>query len=534
MLHGLNCTERQYCRDMPHITGVAGAQYLPTDSGYTTYQGQYASSSYEKERDLAPGLIVLASDSKDIAITVQYAKANHQAVAIRTGGHQYSGASSTGPQNIQLDLSNTFKGSDDLKVIPAGDKTFVRTSVSWSLGDFIDFLSKNQLFVPTGQCTDVHLGGHAQTGGYGQLIRSFGLLGDHIMSLEIVCSDGSVEEVTKESRPDMFYALLGGSPGNLGVLTHFTLEVHRDSDYDGSLGLLAFHFYTREKLNHLLDILVAMCDDENFPRNYDLCITVQSQSWKFDHYDRDLHKELREARPDLFDKVTGHTLFPGIAVYAQWVKLSPNDKPNMDWFNQLNHGAIPIVSKGVQKLPMSQMVKLWLFTSKREFNHPYVKRTLTTNSPSLGPDGWASWISKHIDEICAQENGLFVSAQFQCAGGKFSKFRTNAGNGTSYSWRDSRLGCTVDCFHDDDQKQAAEDWEKGTDTMVGPSGVFAKQERRLLWGSYGDWNMENVWPYYYESPEMYKRLQGIRDKADPCGTFTPNPFCVSRSTSASR
>jgi FAD/FMN-containing dehydrogenase len=193
MLHGLNCTERQYYRDMPHITGVVGAQYLPTDIGYTTYQEQYASSSYQKERDLDPGLIVLADDLQDIVRTVQYATANKQAVAIRTGGHQYSGASSTGPQNIQLDLSNTFKSPDDLKVIPAGDKTFVRTSVSWSLGDFIDFLSKNQLFVPTGQCTDVHLGGHAQTGGYGQLARSFGLLADHIISLELVCCDGSVK-----------------------------------------------------------------------------------------------------------------------------------------------------------------------------------------------------------------------------------------------------------------------------------------------------------------------------------------------------
>jgi len=513
---------------MPHISGVVGAQYLPTDSGYTTYQEQYASSSYQKERDLDPGLIVLAKDLQDIVRTVQYATANNQAVAIRTGGHQYSGASSTDSQNIQLDLRNTFKGPDDLNVIPAGDQTFVRTSVSWSLGEFIDFLSKNQLFVPTGQCTDVHLGGHAQSGGYGQLIRSFGLLGDHIISLELVCYDGSVKEVTKMTQPDMFYALLGGSPGNWGVLTHFTFEAHRDSDYDGSLGLLAFHLYSRTKLNHLLDILVAMSDDENFPRNYDLCISVQSQSWKLDGFNQDLHKELREARPDLFDKVTGNTLFAGIAVYAQWVKLSPNDKPNMDWFDKLNHGSIPFVSKGVQQLPMSQIVKLWLFTAKREFDHPYVKRTLMTNSSSLGSDGWASWISKHIDEICTPENGLFVSAQLQCAGGKFSKYTTNAGNGTSYSWRDSRLGCTIDCFHDDDQKQAAEDWEKVTDMMVGPYGVFAKQERRLLWGSYGDWDMKNVWQYYYESQEMYQRLQKIRKEADPNGTFTPNPFCVPR------
>lgn len=52
----------------------------------------------------------------------------------------------------------------------------------------------------------VHLGGHVQTGGYGQLGRSFGLLGDHVLSLEIIDHEGQEREITRAGDPEMFYA----------------------------------------------------------------------------------------------------------------------------------------------------------------------------------------------------------------------------------------------------------------------------------------------------------------------------------------
>jgi len=54
---------------------------------------------------------------------------------------------------------------------------------------------------------------------------------------------------------------------------------------------------------------------------------------------------------------------------------------------------------------------------------------------------------------------------------------------------------------------------------------FCDVDRRVLWGSYGDWNMKNVWKNYYDE-QTYKKLQQIRKAADPQGIFTPNPFCV--------
>jgi hypothetical protein len=106
---------------------------------------------------------------------------------------------------------------------------------------------------------------------------------------------------------------------------------------------------------------------------------------------------------------------------------------------------------------------------------------------------------------------------------------TNANNGTAYSWRDTTICATLDCFHTPESKGRAEEWEKvNNQEGIGSKGVFSKQDRRWLWGSYGNYDLNAVWNCYYEDRAKYERLQKARRAADPDGTFTPNPFCVKR------
>jgi FAD binding domain len=486
---------------MATISGITGTQYPKGTDEYEKRKYQYATSSYETERGMEPALIIYPTNKNDIALALRYAKSQKIAVAIRTGGHQYSGASSTKAPNIQLDLKKTFRNEDDRRFYETADgKAFVRTSVSWSLGAFNEYLKKNAVFVPHGQCINVHLGGHVQTGGYGQLGRSFGLFGDHVISLEVVDHEGTFKEVTRKSDPELFHAILGGSPGNLCVITHFTLSVHRDKDYKGSRGVKSIYWYKRQTLENLLDILVEMSDNENFPGNYDYCVSVLSSSW-----------------PRM------------IVVYAQWVPLAKTDVCDISWFDRIRHDSLfHLPSK---EKPMSDLTSDWIFRNVREFDHPYIKRTHLTNSRTLRADGWSKWITNRIDAIVRPDhNHCWISAQLQSFGGKQSKFFTNRDNGTAFSWRDSTVACTLDCFYEGaEAKKTAEEWHRVNDEEgIGPHGKFSKQDRRVLWGSYGSLDLDQSWSYYYEDRVKYDRLRKVRAEADPDGVFTPNAFAVAR------
>ena len=516
-----------------YIEGVRGVQIAQGDGGYKNAKDQYATPSYADENRMSPALIVQAASKEDIAFTLKYAKAKKIAVAVRTGGHQYCGASSTLTPNIQLDLKLSFKGVDDLRLIKSPDnkKTFVYTSVSWSLGELNAWMGRNHVFVPHGQCTDVHLGGHVQTGGFGQLGRSFGLLGDHVVTIEYVDHNGDFKEIARASDLEMFYAFLGGSPGNFGVITHFTIEVYRDEDYVGSCGLRTFYWYDTKKLQRLLTLLATMSDNPEFPRNYDFCVSVLSSNFLLSSIIPEIDNFEKAEYPDLFDE-DGNNLRPRvIVVFAQWVPFSPTDRPDDKWFKDIADGAVGFPPPQVQTKSMSQLTSEWIFTGTREFDLPYLKSTYLTNSTTLVKDKWPEWVTGRIDKLVAPLfNECYISAQIQSFGGKFSKFTTNADNGTAYSWRkDSTMCCTLDAFYNGQEAlKTATEWHNTNEEEGIGQGIFCKQDRRVLWGSFGEFDLDLVWDKYFETREKYERLSATRRKADPDAVFTPNSFSVKR------
>ena len=353
-------------------------------------------------------------------------------------------------------------------------------------------------------------------------------MGDHVLSLEIVDHAGNFKEVTRESDSELFHAILGGSPGNLAVITHFTIKVYRDQDYPGSRGLKALYWYSPETLTRLLGILAEMADNDEFPRNYDYCVSVLSESFPvLDLFHEDLDEKMKEEYPEIYGD-NGLPFWPRtIVVYAQWVPFSKVDVPDLAWFDRIEKGSI---FSPIKIEPMSELAKGWIFRNVREFEHPYVKSTHMTSSKSLVADGWAEWMAGRIDAIVGpEENKCFLSAQLQNFGGKYSKFVTNADNGTAYSWRDSTICATLDCFYEEGYKETAETWHNVNEEQgICPNRVFSKTDRRVLWGSFGEYDINKVWSYYYDSREKYDRLIKARSKADPDGVLTANPFSVPR------
>jgi hypothetical protein len=524
------------------ISKIVGKKFHPSASIPAVWKNMMLiRNSYDRT---LPALIVKPKNREDIAATLEYAKTNGIGVAIRTGGHQYSGASSSTAPNIQLDLSKTFQGPDDRILLRK--RGLLRTSVSWSLKEFSAYLRKNKIFVPHGQCIAVHLGGHVQTGGYGQLGRSFGLFGDHVTEIEIVDHEGTPRTISKNNDPDLFFCILGGSPGNFGVVTHFTINVYRDEDYAGSTGMKCVYHYSPKKLEEILDIVVKMSDDADadgkpaeLPANYDVCVSVMSSGNSFPALFPGKGKALR----DVFNKDKNlPNIDPNlpkypriIIVYAQWAKLKPTDIFDRTWFDKLSPDCIAddVSMNYVDFEPKEiswMMSEWWVMDSVREYPWPYVKSTRMSDKNSLRNSGWSKWITGRIDEIVApKNNGLFICAQIQPFGGAQSTTRLNAKNGTAYSWRDSTICCTLDCFYKPGSEEKAREWfEKNEEEAIGEKGFFSTKDMRPLWGSFGEYDFSKVWKAYHENDAKYNRLREQRKKHDPNGVFTANTFCVPR------
>ncbi|KAJ9614036.1 hypothetical protein H2200_002172 [Cladophialophora chaetospira] len=547
---------------MERIQDFAGLQFPFTidpigRKAYDANNVEYATSTHQIDHDMFPGLIAFPRNDGDIQQAVKYAKQNGFPVSVMSGGHQYSGACSTHGKGIQLNLKMTYKSPQDLVVLPAlpapdDKRPLVYASVSQSLGEFNAFLKSHQLFVPHGQCTDVRLGGHAQTGGYGQLGRSFGLFGDHIWAIRLINHDGEIQEVTKANNPELFFAITGGSPGNFGVITHYTIEVHRDVDHDfpktgvRPRGYKAIWLYNEKVLKLLLSEIAAMADDSEVARNFDLCVSVLSSSFPMFKLMPELKDNLDEILKNIADAlgVNGDTKWPAsVVLYAQWVPMNAEDKfsDKVDaWFQRFRdlNKFLPYWCIHAAELeePMSEMTGEWLFARPREFDHPYDKRTYLTNSTTLAQDKWVDKVADQINQVLFPSithfdlwENCYLSVQIQCYGGKYSQYYANRNNGTAYSWRDSTVVQILDCFYKEGVKgkALAGKWQAANDKlMVGENSSYSKQDRRVLWASYGDWDMDNTWPFYFESRDKYERIGRQRGLADPNGTFTPNPFCV--------
>ncbi|CAG8668777.1 17641_t:CDS:2, partial [Racocetra fulgida] len=482
------------------------------DADYEAQSYQYASSSYLDEGIIQPAVIIKAADDSDVIKAIRYARDKKIAVAVRTGGHQFSGASSTNGKNIQLDLSQTYK---DFKCDNENCTTFNSK------------LREKNRFVPHGQCQYVNMGGHIQTGGYGQLTRSFGLLSDHVIKFRLITANGQVQWVRRnfDQDQDLFFAVLGGSPGNFGVLTHVTLDVFRDEDYPNSRGLRAEYPYSRQRLKALLDIMVEMVEDENFPADYDYCITVSSEP-KFDTMEL------------TYDMIYDHgpsvvAWPPTIVVFAQWANLQGHQQSyNSNFINKIRQvagkGIIQVSDK--EHTPMSTLTGHWFFPITREFKYPYVKRVYASNSSAqrLKKFGWTDWITGRIEDGAKWKN-LKLNAQFQHFGGINSKFYQNGKNSpTLFSWRDTRIYCLLNAFYHVYLHEQAIKWQQGNDEGVGkPESPFCEQDHRLLWGSF-NLDLSATQQYYYDQqPEgKYDRLCNIKKLNDPLGVFTPNRFCI--------
>jgi FAD/FMN-containing dehydrogenase len=168
--------------------------------------------------DRHPAVVARCAITADVAAAVNAAREHQLIVAVRGGGHSFSGLS-TCDDGMLIDL----RGLKSITVDPQARTARAGGGVLW--GEFDAATQAHGLHTPGGRVTTTGLGGFTLGGGYGWTSSKYGLACDNIISAEVVLADGSVVRTSEQEHADLFWGIRGGG-GNFGVVTEFEFHLH--------------------------------------------------------------------------------------------------------------------------------------------------------------------------------------------------------------------------------------------------------------------------------------------------------------------
>lgn len=188
---------------------LSGKVYLPGDQAFDTLKRSFA-RTIEHE----PALIIEVENTGDVQLAVQFAVAQDLLIAVQATGH-----GATKPCKGQLLINtarlNHFTIDKDNKTLMA------EAGVLWA--DAVKETEKYGLAPLSGFAGTVGVAGYTLTGGFGWLVRKYGLALDQVISFELVTLQGDVITVSHENHADLFWGACAAS--NLGIITSITMHL---------------------------------------------------------------------------------------------------------------------------------------------------------------------------------------------------------------------------------------------------------------------------------------------------------------------
>ncbi|XP_074299999.1 berberine bridge enzyme-like 8 [Silene latifolia] len=205
-------------------SSIDRAIYHPNTPAFSkVLQAYIHNERFNKTTTPKPLLIIAARDETHVQATVICAKENHIDIRIRSGGHDYEGLSYTSKNPfLLLDMFNLRAIDIDL----ASETVWAQAGAI--LGELyykIANVSKKHAF-PSGVCPSIGLGGHISGGGYGNLIRKYGISADHVIDARVVTADGDILD-KRTMGEDLFWAIRGGGAASFAVVLAWKLKLVR-------------------------------------------------------------------------------------------------------------------------------------------------------------------------------------------------------------------------------------------------------------------------------------------------------------------
>ncbi|KAJ4916923.1 FAD-binding Berberine family protein [Raphanus sativus] len=197
--------------------------YTPQNPKFLTILNNYVRNlRYFNNTTRKPITIVAAADVTHIQATITCSKKLGLQLRIRSGGHDYDGLSYLSTVDfVVLDMFNLRSIEFDPKV----ETAWVQSGAT--LGEIyygVANKSNDHRGFPAGICPGLGAGGHFSGGGYGNMMRKYGLSIDNIIDAKIVDAKGRVLDRSSMGE-DLFWALRGGGAASFCVVLAWKIKL---------------------------------------------------------------------------------------------------------------------------------------------------------------------------------------------------------------------------------------------------------------------------------------------------------------------
>ncbi|KAF4967907.1 hypothetical protein FZEAL_10466 [Fusarium zealandicum] len=179
------------------------------------------SKPYNLEFPVTPAAVIRPDDATGVSGAVKCAQKNGYKVQARSGGHSYG--------NYGLGGADGAVAIDLVKL-----KDFNMDTKTWhaSIGPALRLVELDERLhanggraVTHGPCPGIGVGGHFTIGGLGPTSRMWGTSLDHVVEVEVVTADGTIQRASKTKNADLFWALRGAG-ASFGIVTEFVIRTH--------------------------------------------------------------------------------------------------------------------------------------------------------------------------------------------------------------------------------------------------------------------------------------------------------------------
>ena len=194
-------------------TAFTGELIRPSDDSYDAIR-----QLHNRSIDKRPALIARCRTAADVVDVVNTARDAGAALAVRGGGHNVGGLGSV-DGGVLLDCSLM----KSVYVDAARRRARVEGGVLWR--ELNRATQLHGLATTGGVISSTGVAGLTLGGGLGWLMGKYGLALDNLVSAQVVTASGDVVEASRDSHPDLFWALRGAG-ANFGVVTSFEFQLH--------------------------------------------------------------------------------------------------------------------------------------------------------------------------------------------------------------------------------------------------------------------------------------------------------------------